>query len=124
MRFEIVMHYKTHFTDNSFDRSTYHIFGQLVTRQILDIFMLSVDDLRQLLPVYHFFVDPHVHHWVEAVGRFDILPNDFGNGRTPAGSEGGFRQPGRSPTQKPQAQTQGSERTTIKGKQMISDRIK
>lgn len=54
-----------------------------MAREVLDIFMLCVDDLRQFLPINHFFINPHADHGVEAVGGFDIVPDYFGNGRTP-----------------------------------------
>lgn len=45
--------------------------------------MLRIDDLCQLLSIDHFFVDPHVHDGVEAVGGFDIVPDDLGYGGAP-----------------------------------------
>lgn len=68
--------------------STYHIPGQLVTREIFDVFVLCIDDLCKLLSIDHFFINPHVHHRVEPVGCFDIVPDYFGNGGAPGGSKG------------------------------------
>lgn len=67
--------------------SSHHIGGQLVTRQILDVFMLRVDDLRQLPAVDHLLVDPHIDHCFEAARRLDIVPDYFGNGGAPAGRQ-------------------------------------
>lgn len=60
--------------------STHHVPGQLVARQVFDVLVLGVDDLRQLLPAHRFFVHPHVDHGVEAVGGFHIVPDYFGDG--------------------------------------------
>lgn len=49
--------------------------------------MFCVYDLCQLTPLNYLFINPHVDHRVEAVGRFDIVPDDFGDGRTPEGEE-------------------------------------
>lgn len=62
---------------------THHIPWQLVTWQIFDVFVLRINDLCQLPPFYHLFVNPHVHHRVKPVGGFDIVANYFGNGGTP-----------------------------------------
>lgn len=68
-------------------RSTHHVPGQLVAGQVLDVLVFCVDDLRQLPPVDHFFINPHVDHGVEAVGRFHVVADDLGDGGTPEGDE-------------------------------------
>lgn len=67
---------------------TYHVSGQLVAGQVLDILVLGVDNLWQLPALDQFFVHPHVHHRIETVGGFDIVPNDFGNGWAPGTTRG------------------------------------
>lgn len=49
--------------------------------------MLRVDDLRQLPPVHHLLIDPHVDHGVEAVGGLHIVADDFSDGGSPVGTE-------------------------------------
>lgn len=56
-----------HFLINPFIIDNYHVLWQLVARQIFDILMLRVNNLGQLLPIDHFFINPHVHHWVKPV---------------------------------------------------------
>ena len=53
--------------------------------QIFDVFVLRINDLRQLLPVDQLLVNPHVDVRVKPVGRFDIVADYFGNGRSPGG---------------------------------------
>lgn len=70
------------------DLNTHHVLGQFVARQIFDVLMLCVYDLCQLTALNDLLINPHVDHRVEAVGRFDVVPDDFGDGRTPEGEEG------------------------------------
>lgn len=67
--------------------NTHHVPGQLVTRQVFDVFIFRVDDLGQLPSIDHLFVNPHVDHGVEAVRRFHIVPDDFGNWWAPVRSD-------------------------------------
>lgn len=67
--------------------NTHHVLGQFVSWQVFDVLMFGVYDLCQLTPLNHLFINPHVDHRVKAVGRFDVVPDDFGDGRTPEGEK-------------------------------------
>lgn len=47
------------------DAASHHICRDLVSREILDIFVLSVDYFRQLASVHHLLKHPHFHSAVE-----------------------------------------------------------
>lgn len=68
--------------------SSYHIPRQLVPWQIFNIFMIRINDLSQLPALDHLFIHPHVHHRIKAVGGFDIVPDDLGNGGAPGEEKG------------------------------------
>ena len=58
-------------------------YGQLVTRQVFDIFVVRVDYFAKFSVVDDFFVHVHFHNVFKLwIGR-DILADDFGNTRTP-----------------------------------------
>lgn len=40
---------------------TYHILWQFVSRQVLDVFMLHVDDVSELPAINVLFKHPHLH---------------------------------------------------------------
>lgn len=66
------------------NQSTNHIFREFDAWQVLDIFMLSVDDLRQLPAVNHLLVHVHLNFCVEFFLPFHhIFTKNFGNRRTP-----------------------------------------
>lgn len=67
--------------------NTHHVLGQFVARQIFDVLVFCVYDLCQLTALNDLLINPHVDHRVEAVGCFDVVSDDFGDGRTPEGEK-------------------------------------
>lgn len=66
------------------NQSTNHIFWEFDAWQVLDVFMLSVDDLRQLPAINHLFVHVHLNFWVESfLPLHHIFSKNFGNRRPP-----------------------------------------
>lgn len=66
----------------------HHIRGQLVTRQVLDILVVRVDDLRELAPVHHLLKHPHVDGGDEPVVFGRVGSHNLGNGRAPVEGRG------------------------------------
>lgn len=71
----------------------HHIRGQLVTRQVLDILVVRVDDLRELAPVHHLLKHPHVDGGDKPVVFGGVGSHDLGNGRAPVEGEALIRVP-------------------------------
>lgn len=63
---------------------TYHILRYLVSRQVLDILVLLIDDLCQLPSIHHLFKHPHLHRWMKLFVLLNIDPNHAGNSWAPA----------------------------------------
>lgn len=71
-------------SNNSTYCSTNHIFWEFDAWQVLDVFMLSVDDLRQLSAVNHLLVHVHLNFWVKFfLPLHHIFSKNFGNRRPP-----------------------------------------
>lgn len=71
-------------SNNSTYCSTNHIFWEFDAWQVLDVFMLSVDDLRQLPAVNHLLVHVHLNFWVKFfLPLHHIFSKNFGNCRPP-----------------------------------------
>lgn len=66
---------------------------------LLDVFMLGVDDLGEVLSVNLLLEDPHLDGLVKVIELWDVGSDDLGNGGTPAAS---------SVTQKNQGVRRGS----------------
>lgn len=63
------------------------VLWQLVSRKVLDVLMLAVDDLTQLFAIHHLLVDVHAN-LVRKVRVFSrIRANDFGDSRAPFGRD-------------------------------------
>lgn len=67
---------------------THHVGGQLVPRQVLDILVLRVDDVREPPAAHLLFQHPHVHLALKAAQPSCIDADDLGDGRTPAEGTG------------------------------------
>ena len=63
---------------------TYHISGQGVSWQVFDVLVFGVDDLCELLAIYHLLIDIHLDIVAEAGVGLHIVPDDLGDHRTPA----------------------------------------
>lgn len=61
----------------------HHIGGQLVTGQILHIFMVCVNDFCEFTAVDCLLKHPHVHRGVELVILGCVGAHNLGNGRAP-----------------------------------------
>lgn len=68
---------------------THHVGGQLVPRQVLDILVLRVDDVREPPAAHLLLQHPHVHLALEAAQPSCVAAGDLGDGRAPARAEGG-----------------------------------
>lgn len=62
----------------------YHIIWQLVSREILHIFMVIIYDICQFSPINMLLEDPHLHCGSKLLQFFYIITYYFGNRRTPA----------------------------------------
>lgn len=62
---------------------SYHIFWQLVSREILYIFMVIIYDVCQFSPINRFFKDPHLNCGGKLRKFLDIITNYFCNSWTP-----------------------------------------
>ena len=54
--------------------------GAEADRQVLDVFVLRVDDLGQVLTVDLLLENPHLHLRVESLAIQHIAADDLGNG--------------------------------------------
>lgn len=66
---------------------SHHIGGQLVSGQILHIFVVCVDDFCEFTAVHHLLKHPHVHCGVELVILGRIGTHNLSNGRAPTDME-------------------------------------
>lgn len=58
---------------------SYHVFWQLVSREIFHIFVVIVDDVCQLPPVNGFLKHPHLDRGGKLLQVLYIISNDFCN---------------------------------------------
>lgn len=63
--------------------STYHIFGYLVSREILNIFVFLVDYFWEPSSIDDLFKYPHLDSRIKSIGLLDIFANDSCYGRSP-----------------------------------------
>lgn len=65
----------------SLDRKcTYNIDRKLVIREVLDVLVLTIDDLGQLLAVDHLLEDPHVDVVLEVIELGGVYAHNLGDG--------------------------------------------
>lgn len=63
--------------------STYHIFGYLVSREILNIFVFLVDYFWEPSSIDDLFKYPHLDSRIKSIGLLDIFANDSCYGWSP-----------------------------------------
>lgn len=67
---------------------THHVGGQLMPRQVLDILVLRVDDVREPPAAHLLLQHPHVHLALEAAQPRCVAAGDLGDGRAPGRAKG------------------------------------
>lgn len=71
----------------------HHIRGKLMTRQVLDVLMVRVDDFCEFAPVHRLLEHPHVDGGVKPVVLGRVGAHDLSDGRAPMEAKISVRSP-------------------------------